>query len=84
MLLQIVIVSTREGRKGDAVARWFETRARAHGAFDVELVDLAEVTCREETFVLLSGAVALVLAGGYRIGFRFLHALFESTNRLSE
>jgi NAD(P)H-dependent FMN reductase len=43
MLLQIVIVSTREGRKGDAVGRWFETRARAHGAFDVELVDLAEV-----------------------------------------
>ena len=43
MLLQIVIVSTREGRKGDAVAHWFETRARAHGAFDVELVDLAEV-----------------------------------------
>ena len=43
MLLQIVIVSTREGRKGDAVAKWFEARARAHGAFDVELVDLAEV-----------------------------------------
>jgi len=43
MLLQIVIVSTRKGRKGDAVARWFETRARQHGAFDVELVDLAEV-----------------------------------------
>jgi NAD(P)H-dependent FMN reductase len=43
VLLQIIIVSTREGRKGDTVARWFETRARAHGAFDVELVDLAEV-----------------------------------------
>src|SRR5262245_31289565 len=42
MLLQVVIVSTRQARKGDAVARWFETRARAHGAFDIELVDLAE------------------------------------------
>src|SRR5262249_619699 len=43
MLLQVVIVSTRQARKGDAVASWFETRARAHGAFDIELVDLAEV-----------------------------------------
>jgi NAD(P)H-dependent FMN reductase len=42
-LLQIFIVSTREGRKGDAVARWFDGCARRHGAFDVELVDLAEV-----------------------------------------
>jgi NAD(P)H-dependent FMN reductase len=43
MLLQIVLVSTRPGRKGDAVAKWFEARARAHGAFDLEVVDLAEV-----------------------------------------
>jgi NAD(P)H-dependent FMN reductase len=43
MLLQIFIVSTREGRKGEPVARWFEGRARAHGAFEIELVDLAEV-----------------------------------------
>jgi len=43
MLLQIVIVSTRQGRKGDAIARWFAALARAQGAFDVELVDLAEV-----------------------------------------
>jgi NAD(P)H-dependent FMN reductase len=42
-LLQIVIASTRPGRKGDRVARWFETRAVHHGGFDVELVDLAEV-----------------------------------------
>src|SRR5262245_15812891 len=42
MLLQVVIVSTRPARKGDAIARWFETRARTHAAFDVELVDLAE------------------------------------------
>jgi len=43
MHLQVFIVSTRKGRKGDAVARWFDARARAHGGFDVELVDLAEV-----------------------------------------
>ena len=42
-LLHIVIVSTRNGRKGDAVARWFEGRARQHGQFDLEIVDLAEV-----------------------------------------
>ena len=42
-LLQIFIASTRPGRKGEAVAKWFDARARAHGAFDVELVDLAEV-----------------------------------------
>ena len=41
--LQIVIVSTRQGRKGPAVAAWFEQQARAHGAFDVEVVDLATV-----------------------------------------
>ena len=43
MLLEVVTVSTRQGRKGDAVARWFDALARSHGGFDVELVDLAEV-----------------------------------------
>ncbi len=42
-LLQILLTSTRPGRSGDAVARWFEPVARAHGAFEVEYVDLAEV-----------------------------------------
>lgn len=41
--LQIVIASTRPGRKGAAVGRWFEAQARRHGRFDIELVDLAEV-----------------------------------------
>jgi NAD(P)H-dependent FMN reductase len=41
--LGIVIVSTRPGRVGPSVARWFEARARAHGKFEVRLVDLAEV-----------------------------------------
>ena len=42
-VLQIVIASTRPGRVGLPVAQWFDGVARAQGAFDVELVDLAEV-----------------------------------------
>jgi NAD(P)H-dependent FMN reductase len=41
--LQIVVASTRNERKGLAVAQWCETQARAHAGFDVEMVDLAEV-----------------------------------------
>jgi len=41
--LMIILASTRPGRVGLPVARWFEARARAHGAFEVELVDLAEL-----------------------------------------
>lgn len=43
LTLQVIIASTREARKGPAVAAWFLERARAHGKFDVELVDLADV-----------------------------------------
>ncbi|MFV0282386.1 MAG: NADPH-dependent FMN reductase [Castellaniella sp.] len=39
--LQVIICSTRPGRVGPAVARWFHEFARNHGQFDVELVDLA-------------------------------------------
>lgn len=39
----IILASTRPGRVGLPVARWFHARARAHGGFDVELVDLAEL-----------------------------------------
>ncbi len=42
-LLQIVVASTRENRKGPAVATWFEDLARAHGGFEIEVVDLADV-----------------------------------------
>jgi NAD(P)H-dependent FMN reductase len=41
--LQIVIASTRPGRKGASVAAWFERRARDHAGFDIEVVDLADV-----------------------------------------
>jgi NAD(P)H-dependent FMN reductase len=42
-ILQIIIASTRPGRVGLPVGRWFEDRARAHGGFAVEVVDLAEL-----------------------------------------
>lgn len=41
--LMIVIASTRPGRIGLPVARWFTERARENGAFDIDVVDLAEL-----------------------------------------
>jgi NAD(P)H-dependent FMN reductase len=41
--LHILIASTRPGRVGPSVAAWIFQRAVAHGGFNVELVDLAEV-----------------------------------------
>jgi NAD(P)H-dependent FMN reductase len=42
-ILQIIIASTRPGRVGLPVAQWFAEFAGRQGAFDVELVDLADV-----------------------------------------
>jgi len=39
--LVVVIGSVREGRFGPAVASWVADRAREHGAFEVDVVDLA-------------------------------------------
>lgn len=39
--LHVVIGSTRPGRVGPAVARWFEGAAARHGGFEPVLVDLA-------------------------------------------
>lgn len=41
--LHVIVVSTRPGRKGIAVAQWFHESAKKHGKFDVQLVDLKEV-----------------------------------------
>jgi NAD(P)H-dependent FMN reductase len=41
--LMIVIASTRPRRVGLSVARWFTERATEHSAFDVQVVDLAEL-----------------------------------------
>jgi NAD(P)H-dependent FMN reductase len=40
--LVIVIGSVREGRFGPVVAAWFADRARQHGGFEVQIVDLAQ------------------------------------------
>lgn len=41
--LAVILVSTREERKGEAVARWFMDIANQFPGFDAELIDLAEV-----------------------------------------
>lgn len=41
--LMIVIASTRPGRVGLPVARWFNDRAVEHGEFEIDLADLAEL-----------------------------------------
>jgi len=41
--LNIVVVSTRPGRVGLSVGRWFHRRAVEHGNFDVAFVDLQEL-----------------------------------------
>ena len=43
MKLQVIFASTREGRQGFPIAEWVLERARAHGKFEPELVDLREV-----------------------------------------
>jgi NAD(P)H-dependent FMN reductase len=41
--LTIIIASTRPGRAGLPIAQWFADRAEAHGEFDLDVVDLAEL-----------------------------------------
>ena len=41
--LQVVVVSTREGRKGPSVAEWFAEQARQHGKFRAEIADLGVI-----------------------------------------
>ncbi|WP_405484836.1 NADPH-dependent FMN reductase [Nocardia sp. NBC_00511] len=40
--LAVIIGSVREGRFGPVVANWFAEQARAHGGFEVEVIDLAD------------------------------------------
>lgn len=40
--LQTIIVSTRPGRKGPPVGRWFHEYASTNSEFDAELLDLAD------------------------------------------
>jgi len=41
--LQIIVTSTRPGRKGPIMAEWLKNYAIADGRFDVELVDIVDV-----------------------------------------
>ncbi|ASO17690.1 NAD(P)H-dependent FMN reductase [Actinoalloteichus hoggarensis] len=41
--LTIIIGSTRRGRLGPSVADWFKSRVADHGAFDADVIDLAEI-----------------------------------------
>ncbi len=41
--LKIILASTRQGRKGSAVAEWITSVAKADARFETELVDLKEV-----------------------------------------
>ena len=41
--LGVIIASVREGRVGRTVADWFIERARTHGRFDIDVVDLKDV-----------------------------------------
>jgi NAD(P)H-dependent FMN reductase len=40
--LHIIVASTRPGRVGLPIARWFQGEAEIHGGFDLQWVDLAE------------------------------------------
>jgi NAD(P)H-dependent FMN reductase len=42
-VLQVVVGSSRPGRVGLPVSTWFSEIGRQHGAFEIEIVDLAEV-----------------------------------------
>lgn len=42
-VLTVIVGSIRPGRAGQPIAEWFIDRARAHGGFDVEVADLAEL-----------------------------------------
>ncbi|WP_280269357.1 NADPH-dependent FMN reductase [Nocardia wallacei] len=46
--LAVIIASTRNGRFGPKVANWFAERARQHGAFDIDVIDLAEMELPHE------------------------------------
>jgi NAD(P)H-dependent FMN reductase len=39
----VIIGSTRPGRVGGPVCDWFVDRAKHHGAFDIDVADLAEI-----------------------------------------
>ncbi|HEY1960318.1 MAG TPA: NAD(P)H-dependent oxidoreductase [Polyangiaceae bacterium] len=43
MNVTVVIASTRPGRVGEPIAKWFLERAKKHGAFEIVVADLKEI-----------------------------------------
>jgi NAD(P)H-dependent FMN reductase len=41
-LLQVIVGSTRQGRQGERIARWFVDLAERHGQFRIEMLDLRD------------------------------------------
>jgi NAD(P)H-dependent FMN reductase len=41
--LTVIVGSIRPGRAGRPIAEWFTDQSRAHGGFDIEVADLAEI-----------------------------------------
>ena len=53
--LQIIVGSTRDGRAAEPIIGWLTDRAKAHGAFDVEVLDLRNwpLPIFQETFATI-------------------------------
>jgi NAD(P)H-dependent FMN reductase len=56
--LAVIIGSTREGRSGEEVARWFVERARLRDGVDVDVVDLADFDLPARYLCTVTPAVA--------------------------
>lgn len=41
--VKVISATVRPGRKGPTIAQWITEQANAHGSFEVELLDLAEI-----------------------------------------
>ncbi|WP_432825647.1 NADPH-dependent FMN reductase [Dactylosporangium sp. CA-092794] len=59
MRLGVVIASTREGRFGPTVAQWFAEEVERVGAFDLDVIDLAQIEVPAQPFASHDAAVDL-------------------------
>lgn len=48
--LVVIVASTRDGRLGLTIGRWFVDRACVHGGFAVAVLDLADMNIPDERF----------------------------------
>jgi NAD(P)H-dependent FMN reductase len=73
--LAVLVGSTREGRAGAAIARWFVTHANQHAGFEVDVLDL-EWIAKPIGFVPYGGvARGLRAVEQLRLVFSELHAV---------